>query len=94
MATRFGNKMIDGQDVFCEWIAMEHYRLHTVETWPESPYKDATLAAIHSTLAGLLRDLRAVRPPECSICWSRSNVQTIVEFPSRSRMLARSNLAA
>jgi hypothetical protein len=67
METRFSNMLIDGQAVPSEWIAMEHYRLHTVETWPESSRKDATLAAIHSALAGLLRDPTAVQPPECSI---------------------------
>jgi hypothetical protein len=56
MATRFSNRTIDGQVVPWEWIFMERYRLHTVESWPESPYKDATLAAIRSALAGLLRE--------------------------------------
>ena len=71
MATRFSNYTIDAPAASSEWIAMEHYRLRTVEAWPDSPYKDATLAAIRSALAGLLRDGAVDRPPECSICWSR-----------------------
>ena len=31
-----------------QWLAMEHYRLHTVEEWPDSPHKAGELAAIQS----------------------------------------------
>ena len=34
-----------------EWLATEHYRLHRVEEWPDSPRKEATLAAIHDLVA-------------------------------------------
>lgn len=34
-------------------LAMEHYRLHVTEQWPEGPRKQATLAAIHDALAAL-----------------------------------------
>jgi hypothetical protein len=94
MATRFGNTVIDDQVVPSEWIAMEHYRLHTVEAWPESPYKDVTLASIHSSLAGLLRDATTVQPQECSICRSRRSARTVVELPSRSRIPVRPSVAA
>ena len=50
-----------------QWIAMEHYRLHTVELWPESDYKQAMLAAIRSTL----ESLSTGHPSEqcdCGIC--------------------------
>jgi hypothetical protein len=55
-----------------QWIAMEHYRLHCVEQWPDSPYKQAVFEAIHSAL----ERLRTTSPvplqkPECSICESR-----------------------
>jgi hypothetical protein len=33
-----------------QWLSMEHYRLHIAEEWPDGPYKEATLAAIHSTI--------------------------------------------
>ena len=37
-----------------QWIKVEeHYRLHCAERWPESDYKEAVLAAIHSTLKTL-----------------------------------------
>ena len=52
-------------------IAMEHYRLHCVEQWPDSPYKRAVLDAIQSTL----KSLRTTSPvplqePECTVCAS------------------------
>jgi hypothetical protein len=55
-----------------QWIAMEHYRLHCVELWPDSPYKRAVIEAIQSTL----KCLRATSPvplqqPECTFCPSR-----------------------
>ena len=38
-----------------ELLAMEHYRLHVIERWPEGANKDAALAGIRSALASLLR---------------------------------------
>jgi len=66
-----------------QWIAAEHHRLHTVEGWPNSPYKDATLRAIHSTLASLAQDpsLAANLPP-CQVCFSRRRVSAVVSFPA------------
>lgn len=52
-----------------QWIAMEHYRLHTVEEWPDSPFKEATLAAIYSSLAALARFSPAgTAPYRCQTC--------------------------
>ena len=63
-----------------QWVTMEHYRLHCVEGWPDSPHKQAVIAAIHSTLDSL----RAASPaslqePGCRICASR-----VLEFGGRS----------
>ena len=58
MATRLNDVVIENQ-MTPKWIAMEQYRLRTVEGWPDGPYKEATLAAIHSALAGLLERFRA-----------------------------------
>ena len=65
-----------------QWIASEHHRLHTVEGWPESPYKEATLRAIHSSLARLMQvpDVAASLPP-CEVCLNRRKVSTVVRFP-------------
>lgn len=60
-------------DNYQEWIQMEHYRFHLVEDWPESPYKQATLAAIRSSLRTLLADSSDRSCAcKCSICRNRS----------------------
>ena len=64
-----------------EWLAMEHYRLHSVEAWPESPRKDKALVAIRSSLAGLSR---IAEPLDCLTCASRKAV-AVRNFPQRPR---------
>ena len=44
-----------------QWLAMELYRLNCVEAWGEGPRKQATLAAIQSTIASLSRNGQASR---------------------------------
>lgn len=68
-----------------ESIAMEHYRLHTVEQWPDGPYKAATLDAIHASLTRLTRDAAATYAPACSICSNRRNAPTVIKFPTQSK---------
>jgi hypothetical protein len=64
-----------------QWLTMEHYRLHCVERWPDGPYKQAVVAAIHSALERLrAASLAPIQQPECSICASR-----VLEFGDRSR---------
>jgi len=75
-----------------QWIAVEHYRLHTIEEWPDSPYKEATLAAIHAALTSLASDPRAGAPvAACNICRTRRRVSPVLGFPDRWRMDARSS---
>ncbi len=65
-----------------EWIAMEHHRLHLVQEWPEGPHKEAALAAIDSTLRGLLRTQRpGVILPTCEVCHNRKKASPVVAFP-------------
>jgi len=66
-------------------IKFEHSRLHSAEEWPASPYKDAVLAAIRSTLGRLEAELPAAEAPQCTICASRKAGAVVLEFPSRSR---------
>ena len=79
-----------------QWFATEHYRLHCVEEWPDSPRKEATLAAIQSTLVSLSRDLQSGSAIQaCEICLSRKQANTVIQFPLRSQIENdRSNLAA
>jgi hypothetical protein len=70
--------------VIPEWIAVEHYRLHLVENWPPSAHRDATLAAIHSSLASLDRNWRSAARQNCPTCMSEPpNVQV---FPDGARV--------
>ena len=58
------------------WIAMEHYRLHTVENWPESAFKQAALDAIHSALASLEQNGSSGNKPwECAVCAVRGRAR-------------------
>ena len=38
-----------------ESLAMDHYRLHIIERWPEGAHKDAALSSVRCSLAGLFR---------------------------------------
>ena len=67
-----------------QWIASEHHRLHTVEAWPDSPYKEATLRAIRSTLASLENDA-SLAAPVCQVCFGRRRVSSVVRFPGNSQ---------
>ena len=79
-----------------QWIDVEHYRLHCAERWPESDYKEAVLAAIHSTLKSLEATSSApVEQPRCMVCTSLQAPAVVLELPSRSqRPTAMTRLAA
>jgi len=77
-----------------QWIASEHHRLHTVEGWPDSPHKEATLLAIHSALASLAQDPSLTAGfPACEVCLNRRKVSAVVRFPG-SPQEAQEDLAA
>ena len=66
-----------------QWIKMEHYRLHTVDTWPDSPHKEVLLTAIHSALQRLEADCVApLESPPCIVCASTKSRTEVLEFPS------------
>ena len=69
-----------------QWIKVEHYRLHSAERWPESDYKEAVLAAIHSTLKTLeAASLAPVEQPRCMVCASLQTHAVALKLPSRSQ---------
>jgi hypothetical protein len=69
-----------------QWIKVEHYRLHCAERWPESDYKEAVLAAIHSTLKTLeATSLTPFEQPRCMVCASLRAPALVLELPSRSQ---------
>ena len=68
-----------------QWVKFEHSRLHSVEDWPPSAYKDAVLAAIRSTIRKLEAEAPVPESPQCMVCASRKPGSVVLEFPSRSR---------
>ncbi|MBV8817083.1 MAG: hypothetical protein JO022_01930 [Acidobacteriaceae bacterium] len=62
-----------------QWIAMEHYRMHSVEQWPDGPHKEVALAAIRSTLASL-SSLHGFPASECVICQNRRKEAHVVDI--------------
>ena len=75
-----------------EWLATEHYRLHRVEEWPDSPHKEAALGAIRSSLASLERNLPAdISGPRCEVCLSRPQSLAVLEFPIETSETEQAN---
>lgn len=57
-----------------QWFKTEHHRLHIIEEWPDSPHKEAALAAIRSKLASLARNLPSnPHPLHCEVCLNRGD---------------------
>ena len=79
-----------------QWIKTQHYRLHCVEGWADSPYKEAVLASIHSALNGRKAEgLEPFEPMQCMVCAARRKESTVLMFPSRSKgSAATTRLAA
>ena len=71
-----------------ERLAMEHYRLHSVEQWPDSPYKDAVLAAIGANLEKSEDDCL------CLVCLRRMQRARVLPFPRRMETVAPDGMAA
>jgi len=64
----------------------EHYRLHCAENWPDSPYKAAVLAAVHSALERLeATATEPFDPPACMVCATRRPPASVIIFPSRPK---------
>ena len=69
-----------------QWMNVEHYRLHCIEEWPDSPHKEAVLAGIRSALESLeSSSLAPLETPQCIVCASRKTEATVLMFPSRSQ---------
>jgi hypothetical protein len=79
-----------------QWINVEHYRLDCAERWPDSDYKQAVLAAIHSALKTLEAGSAApVEQCRCMLGAPRHAPADVLELPSRSQSpIASTRLAA
>jgi hypothetical protein len=78
-----------------QWIRVEHYRLHCAERWADGDYKEAVLAAIHSSMKTLeSARITPVGESLCMACTSRQG-PPVLQLPSRARVLpALTRLAA
>ena len=67
-----------------EWLAMEHYRIHLMETWPDGLAKEAGLAAARSALESQVRAMPKGSSFTCATCASRRKAVTVM--PSAPRV--------
>ena len=74
------------KDTIRQWIKLEHWRLHSVEEWPQSAHKIAVLESIRATLTRLEQANETVEML-CTVCASRQSKSNVVEFPRRTRGL-------
>lgn len=77
-----------------QWIKVEHYRLHCVEEWPDSPYKQAVLAGTRSILERLKASLAPIAPEQCIVCASRRTDVAVLPFSVIQKAPAITRLAA
>jgi len=69
-----------------QWVKTEHYRLHCVEGWPDSPYKEAVLAASRSVLQSLEADIEPLDSLVCMVCAARRNqTRNVLMFRPRPK---------
>ena len=77
---------MDGvNDNLGQYVKLEHYRLHCAELWPDSPHKEAVLAAVHSALESLEAAVEPCAPRACMVCAARKTQARVLMFPSRSK---------
>jgi len=70
-----------------QWLRTEHDRLHAVEEWPDSAYKEAALIAIRSKLASLMRSLGPDGSGlDCEVCLSRQGRSALTAIPPKRRV--------
>lgn len=76
-------------------LAMEHYRMHTMEQWPESPRKAAGLAAVRSTIEALEKTAPGGTPDfVCAECLCGHSSANIVVLPISPLLPIRERAAA
>ena len=75
-----------GTDSLRQSVKIEHYRLHCVEGWPDSPYKEAVLAASRSVLQSLEADIEPLDSLVCMVCAARRNqTRNVLMFRPRPK---------
>ena len=80
--------------MYTEWLAMEHYRIHLMEEWPDGPRKDAGLAAARAALEALETSAPMASTFICEVCAKRREAEKIVVYPGKARTEHPNRLAA
>ena len=80
--------------MYTEWLAMEHYRIHLMEEWPDGPRKDAGLAAAYAALEALENSAPVASTFVCEVCAKRRELEKIVPYPGRTQTDHPDSLAA
>jgi len=62
--------MLPDEKTALEWLAVEHYRIHLMELWPDGPRKEAGLAAARSAIESM-GCMRARSSFRCATCATR-----------------------
>jgi hypothetical protein len=62
-------------------LAMEHYRIHVMELWPDGPKKEAGLASARSALERITTATSSGSSFACTACASRRTVTVIRSDP-------------
>jgi hypothetical protein len=78
-----------------DFVAMEHYRMHVMAQWPDSPSKEAGLAAVRASIASLERAAPSGEPPfACSECLSSRCRPNVISFPASGPRMVPQRRAA
>jgi len=67
--------------MFNEQLALEHYRLHLMERWPDGPRRKAGLAAAQSRIESLSRSAGEGANFVCAMCSGKSTDDEIPAVP-------------
>ena len=71
-----------------EWLAVEHHRIHVMESWPDGDRKQAGLAAARATLDSLARGAPNEFSFLCTVCGGKPKVHSPTRTPTVASDLA------
>jgi hypothetical protein len=78
-----------------QWLMIEHSRLHTVEAWPESAHRRATLAAVLAAIERLSSEPSLCgKSLDCMVCRSRNRRSRVIELSANSPVSHAMDVAA
>jgi len=73
--------------MFNERLAMEHYRIHVMELWPDGPKKEVGLASARSAIDCIARTMSKGSSFVCTACASRRSAVAVIPCAPRVQRL-------